>query len=455
MFKAEQICTEILAEIEKEVTKFLATVVQDQPTGVAVELQAKDLGLRVAARLIEKSFALYGRGHQGQTLPCACADSPSPMVFIRYDTKTFMTVAGKIQATSAYYHCAICQQSRWPAFEQLGLGPTDLSEGARRLAAFAGAAEGGFERSRKLLKRLAGLDLSKNTLHRETENLGRQIKQQQEAELTEAVAAVSPAQTEATAGAWGIAAAASPLHVATDGTTVKTQTGKREVKSTVFYKVQGRKGQEARADEISYVSSFAKCEGFGQQVWQAALKRGVGSSELVVGLGDGANWIWNLYALHFPYRIEILDYYHASEHLALAAKAYFGESSPEAEKWHKKQAKRLLQKGGVQSVLKELVKLKDRRLKVRKVIMETIRYVENNVERMNYWEYRKKGYHIGSGLAESACKHLVGARLKKSGMTNWQEEAAEAVLQVRVAIENETLDQYCDQLLGERFRSAA
>lgn len=75
--------------------------------------------------------------------------------------------------------------------------------------------------------------------------------------------------------------------------------------------------------------------------------------------------------------------------------------------------------------------------------------------RMNYSQYGRKGYRIGSGLAESACKHLVGARLKQSGMTNWSEAGTEAVLGVRVVIENGTFDQYCDNARHLRIQEAA
>jgi putative transposase len=91
----------------------------------------------------------------------------------------------------------------------------------------------------------------------------------------------------------------------------------------------------------------------------------------------------------------------------------------------------------------------------RAVISATITYFENNLTCMNYYEYRKQGYHIGSGLAEAACKHVVGARFKQSGMTNWTTTGAEAVLRVRVAIKNDTFERLCDELARQRFQKAA
>jgi tartrate dehydratase beta subunit/fumarate hydratase class I family protein len=161
-----------------------------------------------------------------------------------------------------------------------------------------------------------------------------------------------------------------------------------------------------------------------------------------VVLGDGAAWVWHQAALHYPNnRVEVLDFYHASEHLGLVAKAYYGETRPTGAHRHQKQAQRLLARGGAQRVLQVLQRMPAERAQVQEVIKDNLRYFENNLERMNYSEYRKRGYHIGSGLAESACKHLVGKRLKQSGMTNWSEPGAEAILRLRVVIENGRFDQ--------------
>ncbi len=241
--------------------------------------------------------------------------------------------------------------------------------------------------------------------------------------------------------------------MAADGTTVRTESGWKEVKSGAIYEV--KRGKEPRACRISYVSTFEKAPEFGKELWTEAARRGACDAERVVTLGDGSAWIWNLYAEHFPNRVEILDYYHAGEHLDAVAKANWGESSQEASNWHKKQAKRLLKRDGAKKVLEDLKGLQSKVVEAQKVIDDNIGYFENNLDRMNYYEYRKAGYHIGSGLAESACKHLVGGRLKQSGMTNWSKDGAEAVLRVRVVIENGSFDRCCDKVFNRRFELAA
>ena len=55
--------------------------------------------------------------------------------------------------------------------------------------------------------------------------------------------------------------------------------------------------------------------------------------QLMIVLGDGAPWIWNLAAEHFPGAIEIVDLYHAREHLTGIAKVVYGPEGPEAKQW--------------------------------------------------------------------------------------------------------------------------
>ncbi len=113
--------------------------------------------------------------------------SKGEMEFIRYDRSRFTSATGQIQAISAYYHCNRCKRSRWPAFESLGLGPGGLSQGAGRIAAWAGAIAGGFKRSGEIVKKLSGLDLSASTLERVTEQIGHEIKKEQKAEVESAL----------------------------------------------------------------------------------------------------------------------------------------------------------------------------------------------------------------------------------------------------------------------------
>lgn len=447
MEKLEQLRAVIMAEVEKEVTTFLTKVADGEVKGVALEMEARAVGLRCGARVLEQGLQMKGKGAQGRKLECQCAEPG--MGFVRYERVRVTSVCGEIEVVTAYYHCSGCGQSRWPVVEAVGWSKGELTEGARRLVAQAGAIIGGFGQSGELLQRLSGLRVSDSTIRRVTEAMGAELEQQQKAELAQAWQAPETVPVKR---------AVSVLHVAVDGTTVRTERGpKREVKSGVVYETKKSARGEPRAVRPSYVSTFDPAPDFGHEVWLEALRRGAHTADVVVTLGDGSVWIWNLYAENFPglRRVEILDFFHVSEKVAEVAAARWGEGTPEAQRWYRTQRDILLQPNGARRLWRTLQRLKAPTPTAREVIARTIHYVESNLCRMNYYEYRQRGYHIGSGLAEAACKHLVGARLKQSGMTNWRVRGAEAVLRVRVVIENGTFDRYADTLLAQRFKKAA
>ena len=98
-------------------------------------------------------------------------------------------------------------------------------------------------------------------------------------------------------------------------------------------------------------------------------------------------------------------------------------------------------KSRVQAVITSLSELSSSGPDVTKEIGENITYFTNNQGRMRYNEYRRKGYHIGSGIVESACKHVVGQRLKQAGMT-WSVEGADAIIQFRILWKNGEWDRF-------------
>lgn len=439
-----------MAGIEKEVTQFLGKVEKERPGAVELEKQARQIGQRCGAAVLEKAMGQYGDGNQGKKLGCKCPQGYGQMKFVRHDKVRYSSSTGQIEVKSAYYHCRKCKESQWPVFKELGLGPGGLTEGARRIVAQAGAiiGGGGFKRAAEVLNRLSGIWVGESTMQKVTEQVGEQIRAEQNEQVEAAWENREQVRRERKE---------KVLHIAVDGTTVCTENGRwREVKSGVVYQVRAKRGKQVRAVRESYVSTFDKAEAFGKQLWVEAALRGASGCQKVVVLGDGSAWIWNLYAEHFPSnRVEVLDYYHVSEHIANLAKAHWGEESEAATHWHKKQNKVLLKKNGARKVLDQIRNVRAKSQSAKKVKQETILYIENNIERMNYYEARINGYHIGSGLAESACKHLVGARLKQAGMTNWKEQGAEGVLRVRTAIQNNTFDRFCDTILRKRTQEAA
>ncbi len=148
-------------------------------------------------------------------------------------------------------------------------------------------------------------------------------------------------------------------------------------------------------------------------------------------LGDGAPWIWNLAAEHFPNRVEILDWYHAKEHVSAAARILYGEGTDRAAQWRREQLDRLWE-DGVEEVIATLRFLgaHQRSAVKRQAVEDMHRYLTTNRARMRYRTFREAGYQIGSGATESAIGHVIQQRMKRAGM-RWGAGGADAMLALR------------------------
>lgn len=149
----------------------------------------------------------------------------------------------------------------------------------------------------------------------------------------------------------------------------------------------------------------------------------------VIVIGDGAPWIWNMFARQFPGALQILDYYHACDHLALVSDAMFGKGSEEGLLWQRARQTEL-KENGVQLVVEAILAWEPKNQEHRDLQRVQAKYFTDNSERMRYKSYLDRGYHIGSGVVESTCKHVVAQRLDQAGM-HWRPETAEAILTLR------------------------
>lgn len=166
----------------------------------------------------------------------------------------------------------------------------------------------------------------------------------------------------------------------------------------------------------------------------------------MVVLGDGAPWIWNLAADLFPARVEILDWYHADEHLSAVARGLYGEGTPRAQAWRQTQLDRVWN-DGVDQVIEALrfLAAHQRATAKRDAVDGLRRYLTTNRDRMRYRSFRAAGYHIGSGCVESAVSDVVQQRMKRVGM-RWRGPGADAMLALRSI--------YCSTAAWEPFCQA-
>jgi Uncharacterised protein family (UPF0236) len=196
-------------------------------------------------------------------------------------------------------------------------------------------------------------------------------------------------------------------------------------------------------DSLRYVARRTAQDGFAWVLYQLAVECGLEQAQQVVVLGDGAPWIWNLAAEHFPGAVQIVDLSHAKEHVWDVAHAVFGRGTAVGTAWAT-HACSLLEQGQIAdlvSAIAALPPIPPEPGQARSIPERAVDYFTTHAERMRYPVFRAQGMHLGSGIAEAACKTIVSTRAKRCGM-RWTPEGLDALLPVRTAVLNGTYDSF-------------
>jgi hypothetical protein len=382
--------------------------------------------LAIGARLLEAAVAARGTGKSGPRRPCPCGEEA---ICEGYRGKGVQTVVGWISIRRAYYACARCGQGHCPLDAPLGLTRDSLSPGVRRVTGRLGALLP-FAEAADTLAATARVHLSASTVRRVTEAVGAQREAEVAGELAMAWSRGLPP-------ARGLPP--DRLYVAMDGIRILGTDGAgREVKVGVVVPVHGTGAGERRA-AASYAAGLEPAAAFGQRIALEAHRRGLERAGRVAVLGDGAAWIWVLAEEHFPGAVHIVDWFHASERIWALGHALFGEDAERTTAWVDGQLARLAQ-GEAATLASEWTTLPCRGAAAG-VRDAQVTYFTNQAGRMAYDQYRAEGWDIGSGMVESACKHLIAARHKGAGM-RWSEAGAHTVAAVRVLLANDQWDAY-------------
>jgi hypothetical protein len=307
-----------------------------------------------------------------------------------------------------------------------------------------------FDQGREQMKVLAGLEVTAKSVERTAEALGADIAQGEQKESPQALPLPLPTVT------------GEPipiLYVQMDGTgvpVVKKETvgrhGKiagqpahtREVKlGCVFTQTTwDKKGYPVRApDSTTYTGAVETADEFGRRLYREAGKRGWNRAQKRVVMGDGAEWIWNLVAEHFSEAIQIVDLYHARQHLWELVRRLFPNDEGKQKSWMKVHQKRLLDRGRIEKLVGALRAIRSRNPEVAEKLRTEADYFERNAERMRYPQFRRQHLFVGSGVIEAGCKTVVASRLKRSGMF-WTVRGANAILALRCAYLNGRFEDY-------------
>lgn len=415
----------VLAEVQAELERLWDDLVGTPEDGLErAEGGVREGMLAIGARLLEAAIAARGAGKAGGRLACPCGGAAT---FEGYRPKQVQTVVGWITVRRAYYACAACGHGHCPRDVVLGLARDSHSPGVRRLASRCGARLP-FAEAAATLAETARIQLSASTVRTVTEAVGAQ----REAEQAGAIAAAWAEGLPAVDGA-----PPERLYVAMDGVRILGVAGAgREVKVGVVVPVRRRAGQEWR-ERASYAAGLEPAERFGRRLALEAHRRGLETAGMIAVLGDGAAWIWVLAEEHFPGAVHIVDWFHASERIWALGRALYGPETAETTAWVEPQLARLAQ--GHAAALAQAWQALPCRGEAAAVRDEQVTYFTNQAGRMAYDQYRAAGWDIGSGMVESACKHLIAAREKGAGM-RWSDAGAHTVAAVRVMLRNEDRD---------------
>ena len=424
----------------REVNRFLGRVFAQRRKDGRTDLEAVESVLRTAlhqagAAALSELLQFEPPAADQRQLPCSCGHHAS---YQEIRSKPVLTIVGPARCSRPYFLCSRCHIGQFPVDVELDIEDTEFSPGVRRMHALVGQ-QAPFDHGREQMKVLAGLEVTTKSVERIAESIGADIAQREQEEIQKAVQLDLPA----------IAGEPIPiLYVQMDGTgvpVVKKETlgrqGKtagqpahtREVKlGCVFAQTTWDEEGFAIRDPNSttYTGAIETAAAFGQRIYREALKRGWRCAKKKVVIGDGAEWIWTLVAEQFPDAIQIVDLYHARQHLWEVARQLYPHEEIKQKAWMKVHQKRLLDKGKIEKLVGALRSINSSNAQVAEKIRTEAEYFEGNAARMRYPKFRRQHLFVGSGVIEAGCKTVIGSRLKQSGMF-WTVRGANAILALR------------------------
>lgn len=396
----------------------LAQIGADEETFSRLEGAMEAVLRRVGATTLTRVVAEQGTGYEGPSRPCGCGGTQTTDHYATYQPQT---VLGTVTVRRAAYRCATCRQTEYPLAERLAR-PTTRTSPLLQARVSLCCAQMPFADAARTLAELTGVEVSPKRAQLVSEALGaRQEAAERRAEWT------------------GPNPPPERLYLAVDGvmycTTERDAANAliwREAKVGVFSTPLPRGAPGARrlsrlaptgppidvADpgNHSYVVHLGEWAEFAAKVWQEGQRRGLEAAPEIVVLGDGAIWITSLVETilaALPGRVtQILDIRHAEEHLWAVARTCLGDQTVA---WIQAPLEDLRQ-GRVADLVAAVRALPVPTEEAAHLRATTAAYFTDRAAQMAYPAFREQGYQIGSGLAESTCKRLIGQRTKGPGM---------------------------------------
>jgi hypothetical protein len=308
-----------------------------------------------------------------------------------------------------------------------------------------------FELAVQLLEQLCGIRISDDTIWQWVQQFGRQAMQRLDHELASLDKGIEPAMEVIDPALGNL-----PLVIAADGVSVpfraqsRTPKGKirfQEVKIAVLARLQSVQPRSAQAktrlEQRRLVAVLGNIEALQVRLQLEALRQGITTAPQVVWISDGARGFWRLFQQHFAgVAIGILDFYHAAQQLWEVAEAY-GTTLPTRtpQQWFER-LRHQLRHGYVHRIIQELgrlLKYPSTPTSAKPALKRVRQYLSKHLAHLQYRQFKKQGFPIGSGMVESACKWLIEQRFKGTGM-RWSETGFNHLLHLRLAWVNGRFD---------------
>lgn len=430
--KIEQ-CQERLRELATELPNALDDLEQ-------AEQQVRAGMLEIGQALLQAwSESASPRTSQPECRPCR-----QGMRHKGYVSGPLVTTLGVIRVRRPRYRCERCGRDCYPHDERLRFLGHGVSWPLAKVVGRLGA-QLPFEQAQQNLREDYGVRLSKQTIEQVCERAGNAVLSEEDRQRENLSRRAPAARVAAMPDS---EFSPEKAYVLADGTMIHTEGDWHEIRVASVASVDTQ-------DELLFKqhrARFLSCQDFGWELLLLARRAGYHRAKVRAFLADGARWLWDLAATHFPDAVQILDWYHLMEHVHEAAAVLYGEGSAMATNWSAARETELWEGrvGQTLYVLEELhkqIRAQNRRETLRKLRQ----YLEHNRGRIDYPRYRALGLRIGSGQVEGACKTLVGGRCKQAGMRNWSRHGAEGVLRLRAALQTGHYHTLWDQ----RLKSAA
>jgi hypothetical protein len=357
-----------------------------------------------------------------------CPHCKNDAGFEGYRGKDFRCLTGDMRLSRPYYHCEHCHHGIWPWDDILRL-VDKLTPGAQEVASLLGILNSFGKAADRVLEKTSGLRLSESTVERTTEGAGERLGKWLEAGEVFGPKVAWKWHRDAegkTCGYVGLDATGIMMQ-GPDGAKVDG----RMVNVGMIFNPQPRAANDKDickpCDGVRYLAGLYTLEELGLQMRRQGAQVGMDAADRWIALTDGGNGLEHFIDVNFPRAEKILDFQHASEYVNDFAKAYRPKEGELAEIW----CHALKHEGG--KVVLAIFEGLDRSQMTTTAQQEydkTLTYFRNQVHRMDYPTYLSKGWQIGTGAVESACKTVVNQRLNMGGM-RWGEEGSDAVCHLR------------------------